>query len=113
VFEPHRYTRVHDLFDEFCNCFRDADEVIVGPLYTAGEPPIPNIDNRRVAEGIRATGHPSARAVDKPQDLVPILRETLRPGDMVVCLGAGSSTEWAHSLADWLGAGEARRANAV
>ena len=110
VFEPHRYSRVKDLFGEFSACFRDADSVIVAPLYSAGEQPIDGIDNQHIAEGIRAAGHKSVQAIDSPQDLVPILRDTLRPGDTVVCLGAGTSTEWAHALADWLGADEPRRA---
>jgi UDP-N-acetylmuramate--alanine ligase len=110
VFEPHRYSRVHDLFAEFCACFRDADSVVVAPLYSAGEQPLGAIDHRYVAEGIRATGHPSALAIDTPQDLVQLLRENLRPGDTVVCLGAGTLTEWAHALPDWLGADEPRRA---
>jgi UDP-N-acetylmuramate--alanine ligase len=110
VFEPHRYTRVHDLFAEFCTCFRHADSVIVAPLYSAGELPIEGIDHRTMAEGIRAAGHPAVTAIDNPRDLVPLLQRTLRPGDTVVCLGAGTSTEWAHALPDWLGAEQPRRA---
>jgi len=74
VFEPHRYSRVNDLFGEFCACFRDADNVIVGPLYSAGEAPLAGIDQRYMAEGIRATGHPAATHVDDVHDLVPLLR---------------------------------------
>jgi UDP-N-acetylmuramate--alanine ligase len=110
VFEPHRYTRVHDLFGEFCACFRDADSVIVAPLYSAGEQPLQGVDHRAIAEGIKAAGHPAVVSIDSPRDLVPLLRRTLRPGDTVVCLGAGTSTEWAHALPDWLGAEEPRRA---
>ncbi len=110
VFEPHRYSRVHDLFAEFCACFRDADSVIVAPLYSAGEQPIAGIDHHYMAEGIRAAGHPAPIAIDDPRDLVPLLRRIVRPGDTVVCLGAGMSTEWAHALPDWLGAEEPRRA---
>lgn len=113
VFEPHRYSRVNDLFGEFCACFRDADNVIVGPLYSAGEAPLAGIDQRYMAEGIRATGHPAATHVDDVHDLVPLLRHHVRPGDMVICLGAGTSTEWAHALPGWLAAAdEPRRANA-
>jgi len=112
VFEPHRYTRVNDLFGEFCACFRDADNVIVAPLYSAGEPPLAGIDQRYMAEGIRAAGHPAATHVDDVHDLVPLLRHQVRPGDMVICLGAGTSTEWAHALPGWLAADEPRRANA-
>ena len=110
VFEPHRYTRVRDLFGEFCACFRDADSVIVAPLYSAGEAPIKDIDHHHVAAGIRDTGQAAVAAIENPRDLVPILRHSLCPGDAVVCLGAGASTEWAHALPDWLVAEEPRRA---
>ncbi len=110
VFEPHRYTRVRDLFGDFCASFGVADSVIVAPLYTAGEQPIDGIDQHTLAEGIRRTGHPAVIAIDSPRDLVPLLRRSVRPGDCVVCLGAGVSTEWAHGLPEWLGAEEPRRA---
>jgi len=111
VFEPHRYSRVHDLFGEFCTCFRDADTVIVAPLYSAGEAPMPGIDQNYIAQGILAAGHLSATALDSIGDLAPLLRHHIRPGDMVICLGAGNSTEWAHALPTWLAADEPRRAN--
>jgi len=113
VFEPHRYSRVHDLFGDFCACFRDADSVVVAPLYSAGEQPIQGIDQHYMAEGIRAAGHAAVMAIDSVRDLAPLLRRHVRAGDMVVCLGAGTSTEWAHALPDWLAADEPRRANAV
>jgi UDP-N-acetylmuramate--alanine ligase len=113
VFEPHRYSRVHDLFGDFCACFSEADNVIVAPLYSAGEQPLQGIDQHYMAEGIRKTGHPSAMAVDSVRELPALLRRLIRPNDMVVCLGAGTSTEWAHALPDWLAAEEPRRANAV
>ncbi|MFN3867920.1 MAG: UDP-N-acetylmuramate--L-alanine ligase [Hyphomicrobiaceae bacterium] len=102
VVEPHRFTRVRDLFDEFSACFRDADAVVVGPLYTAGEQPIPGIDNRALAEGIRATGHRHVMTIDNPTELIGLVARFGRPDDMVVCLGAGTSTEWAHALPSWL-----------
>ncbi|MGE5266773.1 MAG: UDP-N-acetylmuramate--L-alanine ligase [Deltaproteobacteria bacterium] len=104
VCEPHRYTRVRDLFREFCTCFKDADSVIVAPLYSAGETPISGIDQHTLADGIRSTGHRAVTSVDHPSDIVPLLRRYARPGDMVVCLGAGASTEWAASLPQWLSA---------
>jgi UDP-N-acetylmuramate--alanine ligase len=104
VVEPHRYTRVRDLFGEFCACFREADSVIVAPLYSAGEPPIEGIDQHALADGIRLTGHRAVTSVDHPMDIVPLLRRYGRAGDMVVCLGAGTSTEWAASLPSWLSA---------
>lgn len=109
VVEPHRYTRVRDLFGEFCSCFSDADGVIVGPLYTAGEQPIAGIDNHALADGIRDAGHQSVLVIDSPTELIGIVRKHGRPGDMVVCLGAGTSTEWAQALPEWLAADEQPR----
>ena len=112
VVEPHRYTRVQSLFHEFCTCFQDADAVIVAPLYAAGEPPLEGITSKTLAEGIRATGHPSVTAIDHPTDVEAIVRRFGRPGDIVVYLGAGNSTEWAHALPALL-ADEPRRAGGV
>jgi UDP-N-acetylmuramate--alanine ligase len=98
VVEPHRFTRVRDLFDDFCRCFVDADAVVVAPLYTAGEVPIPGIDNRTLAEGIRRSGHGAIHAVDHARDLASVLARLAKPGDTVVVMGAGNSTEWAHAL---------------
>ena len=98
VVEPHRYSRVQSLFGEFCSCFADADAVIVAPLYAAGEPPVEGISSRSLADGIRAKGHPSAVAVDSPRDVAALVRRHAQPGDIVVYLGAGNSTEWAHQL---------------
>jgi UDP-N-acetylmuramate--alanine ligase len=100
--EPHRYTRVRDLFLEFASCFKDADQVIVTPLYTAGEAPIDGINHSALAEAIRATGHGSVASVANEREVVPILQRSAKAGDIVVCLGAGNSTEWAHALPDWL-----------
>jgi UDP-N-acetylmuramate--alanine ligase len=112
VVEPHRYTRVRDLFDDFARCFKDADHVIVAPLYTAGEGPIPGIDSHSLAERIATLGRRSVEAVDDPAGIVPALKKVAEPGDVVVCLGAGNSTDWAHALPEWL-AGPAQRAGSV
>ncbi|MGQ0457054.1 MAG: UDP-N-acetylmuramate--L-alanine ligase [Hyphomicrobium sp.] len=98
VVEPHRFTRVRDLFDEFAACFKDADHVIVAPLYTAGELPIEGVDHRSLAAAIRQTGHCSVETVAASDELASAIRSWSRPGDMVICLGAGLSTEWAHAL---------------
>ncbi len=113
VVEPHRYTRVRDLFREFSACFKHADSVIVAPLYSAGEQPIDGIDPVSLAEGIRATGHPAVATIDDPRDLIGLIRRHGRAGDMVIVLGAGTSTEWAHGLPDWLAAAEPRRAGSA
>ncbi len=110
VVEPHRYTRVRDLFREFSACFRSADSVIVAPLYSAGEQPIDGIDPLSLAEGIRGTGHPAVTTIDDARELVGLIRRHARSGDMVICLGAGNSTDWAHALPEWLAAAEPRRA---
>ncbi len=102
IVEPHRYTRVRDLFGDFCACFKDADSVIVAPLYSAGETPIDGIDQHSLARGIAATGKPVV-AIDSAREIVPLLRRHGRSGDSVIFMGAGSSTEWAHALAEWLG----------
>jgi UDP-N-acetylmuramate--alanine ligase len=102
IAEPHRYTRVRDLFGDFCSCFRNADSVIVAPLYSAGEAPIEGINQHTLAEGIRRTGHNAVTSIDHVAEMVPLLQRYARPGDMVVCLGAGVSTEWAAALPDWL-----------
>jgi UDP-N-acetylmuramate--alanine ligase len=107
VVEPHRYTRVRDLFHEFATSFGDADCVIVGPLYTAGEAPIDGVTSAALAEAIRANGHAQVAAVASERELAPLLQRILTAGDMVVCLGAGNSTEWAHALPQALATGDA------
>jgi UDP-N-acetylmuramate--alanine ligase len=89
---------VRDLLDDFCSALGRADMVIVGPLYSAGEAPIVGIDNAAIAEGILDLGHTAAVAVDTPQEIAPLIRRHARPGDIVICFGAGNSTEWAQKL---------------
>jgi len=98
VVQPHRYTRLRDLFDGFCSCFNDADTVIVAPVYAAGESPIEGIDRDALVEGLRLRGHHDARALPDREALAGIVREAVRPGDTVVCLGAGSISQWAYAL---------------
>jgi UDP-N-acetylmuramate--alanine ligase len=102
VVEPHRYTRVRDLMDEFARCFKDADNVLVAPLYTAGENPIPGVDSRALAERIESVGKRPAEALDDPSFIAPAIKRLAHPGDLVICLGAGNSTEWANALPAWL-----------
>ena len=98
VMQPHRYTRLHSLFDEFCACFNDADAVIVADVYSAGESPIPGSDRDGLVAGLRTRGHRSVMALDDPKDLAGLVANIARPGDFVVCLGAGSITQWAQAL---------------
>jgi UDP-N-acetylmuramate--alanine ligase len=98
VVQPHRYTRLADLFEGFCTCFNDADTVLVADVYAAGEVPIAGIHREALVAGLAAHGHRDARALAGAEALAPTIRELTRPGDMVVCLGAGSITNWANSL---------------
>ncbi|WIJ26515.1 UDP-N-acetylmuramate--L-alanine ligase [Devosia sp. RR2S18] len=104
VVQPHRYSRLHDLFDDFAACFNDADTVVVAPVYAAGEQPIPGVTHEELAARIRARGHRDARVLDKPEDLAALIASRAEKGDYVVCLGAGNITQWAISLPTELGA---------
>jgi UDP-N-acetylmuramate--alanine ligase len=98
VMQPHRYTRLHDLFEQFCTCFNDADAVIVAPVYPAGEQPIPGADRDALVTGLRSRGHKQAVPLEGPDKLAPLVKSMAKAGDYVVCLGAGSITQWAYAL---------------
>jgi UDP-N-acetylmuramate--alanine ligase len=98
VVQPHRYSRVANLFDGFCTAFNDADLVLVADIYAAGETPIDGISRDAIVVGLRAHGHRDVRPLLDPQDLALILRDIVMPGDMIVFLGAGSITAWANRL---------------
>jgi UDP-N-acetylmuramate--alanine ligase len=98
VMQPHRYTRLASLFEEFSSCFNDADTVIVAQVYPAGEAPIPGADRDSLVQGLRARGHRQVIPLDGPQDLARITGRLARPGDIIVCLGAGNITQWAYAL---------------
>src|ERR1700719_4571115 len=98
VVQPHRYTRLQTLFEPFCTCFNDADSVIVAPVYPAGEAPIAGADRDSLIAGIRARGHRHVLGLDGPQQLAGLVKNIARPGDYVVCLGAGNITQWAYAL---------------
>jgi UDP-N-acetylmuramate--alanine ligase len=98
VMQPHRYTRLQSLFEEFSTCFNDADSVIVANVYPAGEAPIPGADRDALVQGLRARGHRQVIPLDGPQDLARIVGRLARPGDIIVCLGAGNITQWAYAL---------------
>jgi UDP-N-acetylmuramate--alanine ligase len=98
VVQPHRYTRLRDLFEPFCTCFNDADAVIVADVYPAGEAPIAGADRDSLVAGLRARGHRQVIALPGPAQLAGIVKGLVRKGDYVVCLGAGSITQWAYAL---------------
>ncbi len=102
VVQPHRYSRLSSLFDEFCRCFNDADLVIVADVYAAGEAPIAGADRDHLVDGLLTHGHRRAIALSSPDHLPTLVRQYAKPGDFVVCLGAGSITAWANALPEAL-----------
>jgi UDP-N-acetylmuramate--alanine ligase len=102
VVQPHRYSRLASLFEEFCTCFNDADHVIVADVYPAGEAPIEGMDRDGLIDGLHAHGHTQVTALLAPKHLAAVIDDIAAPGDLVVCLGAGNITAWAQSLPEQL-----------
>ena len=98
VHQPHRYTRLHSLFEDFCACFNEADIVGIAEVFAAGEEPIAGASRDDLVAGLIAHGHRHARAIDSEDDLSDMVRDAARPGDIVVCLGAGTISAWANNL---------------
>ena len=98
VVQPHRYSRLGNLFEEFCTCFNDADTVIVADVYAAGEEPIKGVDRDALSVGLQARGHRDVVPLTTPEDLADIVAGVAEPEDIVVCLGAGNITQWANAL---------------
>jgi UDP-N-acetylmuramate--alanine ligase len=98
IVQPHRFTRLAALFEQFCACFNDADAVIVAHVYPAGEAPISGADRDSLVAGLRTHGHRRVVALDEPEQLATLVAGMAEPGDYVVCLGAGSITQWAYAL---------------
>jgi UDP-N-acetylmuramate--alanine ligase len=98
VVQPHRFTRLQSLFEEFCSCFNDADTVIVADVYAAGEQPIEGVNRDALVSGLLARGHRKAIALTSPAELPVLLHGLAKSGDFIVCLGAGNITTWAHAL---------------
>jgi UDP-N-acetylmuramate--alanine ligase len=106
VHQPHRFTRLRDLFTQFCACFNDADVVAITDVYSAGEAPIEGVSRDTLVGGLIAHGHRRALALCGEEGLAALVKAEARPGDMVVCLGAGSISAWANALPTALAAGE-------
>lgn len=98
VAQPHRFTRLQSLFEEFCTCFNDADTVIVADVYAAGETPIEGVDRDHFVAGLRAHGHREVIPLPGARELAGIIKGLATSGDLVVCLGAGNITQWAYAL---------------
>ncbi|OAN57871.1 UDP-N-acetylmuramate--L-alanine ligase [Sphingobium sp. TCM1] len=99
VVQPHRFTRLRDLMDEFQQAFNDADIVYAAPVYTAGEQPIEGVDSAALVAGLKRRGHRHASTVTDADDLVALVAADIQPDDMIICLGAGDITKWAAGLA--------------
>ena len=93
---------LRDLFEEFCTCFNDADMVVVSDVHPAGEAPIEGVDRDALIQGLRTHGHRQVTALEDPSDLAGVIHDIATAGDVVICLGAGSITGWAHELPDGL-----------
>ena len=98
VHQPHRYTRLSSLFEDFCTCFNEADVVAIAEVFAAGEEPIKGASRDDLVDGLIAHGHRHARAIVNEDDLVRLVKEQAQPGDIVVCLGAGTISAWANAL---------------
>jgi len=109
VVQPHRYTRLNDLMDDFQAAFNDADVVFVAPVYPAGEEPIEGVDANALAEGIRARGHRMVKTVENLSELAASLRDLAADGDIVICMGAGDITKWAGGLGPAIAAARAAK----
>ena len=103
VIQPHRYTRLQSLFNEFSACLDDADIVLVTPVYSAGEAPIPGIDRDELASGLRRHGHRQVLTVDDEASLIDVVVSVAQSGDLIVGLGAGTITDWMNALPKRLG----------
>jgi UDP-N-acetylmuramate--alanine ligase len=109
VHQPHRYTRLRDLFTQFCACFNDADVVAIADVYTAGEAPIEGVSRDTLVGGLIAHGHRRALPLAGEEALADFARAECRPGDLLVCLGAGSISAWTNALPERLNAGNHHR----
>ena len=98
IHQPHRFSRLHDLFEEFCTCFNDADVVAITDVFAAGEEPIEGVSRDALVGGLRAHGHRQAHALRAPDNLANFVKDHAGNGDLVVCLGAGTISAWANAL---------------
>lgn len=99
IFQPHKYQRVKDLFEEFCNCFKKADYVIVCEIFSANYQPIKGITQEKLVEGIKENSGSKAIKLSNPKDISDILTPIIKPDDLILFLGAGDITNWAYELA--------------
>ena len=104
ISQPHRYSRLSDLFEEFAQCYLEADIAVITPVFAAGEAPIDGVDHAALVESMRGHGHKHAQTLNDLETLPALIRDIAQPGDMVVCMGAGSISTHANGLIDALSA---------
>jgi UDP-N-acetylmuramate--alanine ligase len=109
VMQPHRFTRLESLMEDFQNAFNDADIAMIAPVYAAGEEPIEGVDSTALADGLRARGHRMVKTVADQSDLAQSLRDIAAEGYIIICLGAGDITKWAAGLCDGIAKARASR----
>ena len=102
VMQPHRFTRLNDLFEDFCTCFNDADAVLIADVYAAGEQPIDGADKEHLVAGIKERGHKDVKVLPEVEALPSMIAEIAEEGDFVICLGAGNISKWAYDLPEQL-----------
>ena len=100
IFQPHRYSRLRDLFDDFCSCFNDADHVFLLDVYSAGEEPIENFESTNLEIGLSKYGHKNVSYIKDKKTIVKTILNLAQPNDLIICLGAGSITKIANKLED-------------
>ena len=110
IHQPHRYTRLSSLFEEFASCFNDADTIFIAPIYSAGEDAIEGVTSEELVSRIKSGGHRDARFLATPDALAANIAAIAQPGDFVVLLGAGNITNWAAALPKELAAREGKKA---
>ena len=98
--QPHRYTRLQNLFKDFSTCFGDADYVHILPVYSAKEEPIDNVNSENLTKNIITSGHKNASYQKNFQDLKSTLSKTVKSEDIVIFMGAGDITKWAYEISD-------------
>ena len=98
IFQPHRYSRLRDLFDDFCSCFNDADHVLILDVYPAGEEPITNFESINLEQGLYKYGHKNVSYIQNEKNIAKTILKIMEPNDIIICLGAGSITKIANSL---------------
>ena len=105
ISQPHRYSRLNDLFDDFAQCYREADIAVITPVYAAGEAPLDGINHETLVASMKGHGHKGARVMDNLDTLPDLIRDIAQPGDMVVCMGAGNISAHANALVEALDKG--------